>query len=202
MTFLKFLKKNSEKYLNNEQIDIINNIQNNLDKKIISNDYISFRNNYQNDVIFFLEKESLNEREKGLINLYNYFFRLKTLNEQFDLFCEYGYFILNAIINKPNPSYIDLYYKAADFIISFVYNFYYIIKIDNNDVYFNKNIYFLNDNLDNNNINDITDIKLENFENLNNPENLKFIENKKYELDEQKTLLLNYTNIFPISTTL
>ena len=127
ITFLKFLKKNSEKYLNDEQIDILDNIENNLDKKIISNDYSSFANNYQKDVIFYLEKDSLNEREKGILNLYNYFFRLKTLNEQFNLFCEYGYFIINSIVNKPNPCYIDLYYNAADFVISFVYNISYIL---------------------------------------------------------------------------
>ena len=198
ITFLKCLKKNSEKYLNDEQIDILDNIENNLDKKIISNDYSSFANNYQKDVIFYLEKDSLNEREKGILNLYNYFFRLKTLNEQFNLFCEYGYFIINSIVNKPNPCYIDLYYNAADFVISFVYNISYIIKLNNNedndDLNYNKNIFYLSDN--------DMDIQLENYENKNNPENLKFLMDKKYELDEQKTLLINYSNIFYISTTL
>jgi hypothetical protein len=102
------LKNNSDKYLNNEQFNIINNIQKNLGEKLYSNEYNSFGNNYQKDIISFFNKESSNEKEKGIINLYNYFFRLKTLNEQFDLLCEYGYLILNAIMDKQNYSYIEL----------------------------------------------------------------------------------------------
>ena len=130
ITFLNYLKNNSDRYLNNEQSNIINTIQKNLGEKVYSNEYNTFGKNYQNDILSFFAKESLNEKEKGIINLYNYFFRLKTLNEQFDLLCVYGYLIINAIMDKPNQSYVELYYKAADFIISFVYNFSYIIKID------------------------------------------------------------------------
>ena len=204
ITFLNFLKNNSDKYLNNEQFNIINNIQKNLGEKLYSNEYNTFGNNYQKDIISFFNKESSNEKEKGIINLYNYFFRLKTLNEQFDLLCEYGYLILNAIMDKQNYSYIELYYKTADFIISFVYNFYYIIKLDKekNNLNFNANNFYLCDNVDINNILNNNDIKLENFENLNNPDNLNFLCDKKFELDEQKTFLLNYTNIFSISSTL
>ena len=204
ITFLNFLKNNSDKYLNNEQFNIINNIQKNLGEKLYSNEYNSFGNNYQKDIISFFNKESSNEKEKGIINLYNYFFRLKTLNEQFDLLCEYGYLILNAIMDKQNYSYIELYYKTADFIISFVYNFYYLIKIDKekNKYNFNANNFYLCDNVDINNILNDNDIKLENFENLNNPDNLNFLCDKKFELDEQKTFLLNYPNIFSISSTL
>ena len=204
ITFLNFLKNNSDKYLNSEQFNIINNIQKNLGEKLYSNEYNSFGNNYQKDIISFFNKESSNEKEKGIINLYNYFFRLKTLNEQFDLLCEYGYLILNAIMDKQNYSYIELYYKTADFIISFVYNFYYLIKIDKekNNYNFNANNFYLCDNVDINNILNDNDIKLENFENLNNPDNLNFLCDKKFELDEQKTFLLNYPNIFSISSTL
>ena len=187
ITFLNFLKNNSDKYLNNEQFGIINNIQKNLGEKLYSKEYNTFGNNYQKDIISFFNKESSNEKEKGIINLYNYFFRLKTLNEQFDLLCEYGYLILNAIMDKQNYSYIELYYKTADFIISFVYNFYYIIKLDKekNNINFNPNNFYLSDNLDVNNILNNNDIKLENFENLNNPENLTFLYDKKFELITQ-----------------
>ena len=202
-TFLNFLKNNSEKYLTDEQFDIIDNIQKNLSEKIYSKDYITFGNNYQKEIIMHFTNESLNEKEKGIINLNNYFFRLKSLNEQFDLLCVYGYLILNAVMNKQNPCYIELYYKTADFIISFVYNFYYIIKIEKfNENYYNTNNYYLCDNIDMNSILNHDEIKLKTFENLNNPENLKFLCDKKFELNEQKSLLLNYTNIFSLSSTL
>ena len=134
------------------------------------------------------------------MNLYSYFFKFRTLNEQFDLLCEYGHLILNSVINQPNPSYVEIYYKTADFIISFIYNFFYIIKLsDNNEV--NNNFFFLSDNMDIN-ITDYNDLKLEKFDSLINPENLKFLNNKKFELDEHKNFLLNYTNIFSLCTTI
>jgi hypothetical protein len=43
---------------------------------------------------------------------------------------------------------------------------------------------------------------LEKFDSLINPENLKFLNNKKFELDEHKNFLLNYTNIFSLCTTI
>ena len=204
ITFLNFLKNNSTKYLNNEQLNIINNIQKNLGEKIYSKEYTSFGNNYQKDILSFFYKESSNEKEKGIINLFNYFFRLKKLNEQFDLLCEFGYLILNAIMNKANPSYIELYYKTADFIIYFVYNFYYTIKINkqNKDINFNANNFYLIDNMDINNILENKDIKLDIYTNLNNPDNLNFLKDKKFELDEQKSFLINYPNIFSISSIL
>ena len=204
ITFLNFLKNNSTKYLNNEQLNIINNIQKNLGEKIYSKEYTSFGNNYQKDILSFFYKESSNEKEKGIINLFNYFFRLKKLNEQFDLLCEFGYLILNAIMNKANPSYIELYYKTADFIIYFVYNFYYTIKINkqNKDINFNANNFYLSDNMDINNILENKDIKLDIYTNLNNPDNLNFLKDKKFELDEQKSFLINYPNIFSISSIL
>ena len=204
ITFLNFLKNNSTKYLNNEQLNIINNIQKNLGEKIYSKEYTSFGNNYQKDILSFFYKESSNEKEKGIINLFNYFFRLKKLNEQFDLLCEFGYLILNAIMNKANPSYIELYYKTADFIIYFVYNFYYTIKINkqNKDINFNTNNFYLSDNMDINNILKNKDIKLDIYTNLNNPDNLNFLKDKKFELDEQKSFLINYPNIFSISSIL
>ena len=204
ITFLNFLKNNSTKYLNNEQLNIINNIQKNLGEKIYSKEYTSFGNNYQKDILSFFYKESSNEKEKGIINLFNYFFRLKKLNEQFYLLCEFGYLILNAIMNKANPSYIELYYKTADFIIYFVYNFYYTIKINkqNKDINFNTNNFYLSDNMDINNILENKDIKLDIYTNLNNPDNLNFLKDKKFELDEQKSFLINYPNIFSISSIL
>ena len=108
ITFLNFLKNNSDKYLNSEQLNIIKNIQKNLGEKIYSKEYTYFGNNYQKDILFYFYKESSNEKEKGIINLFNNFFKLKSLYEQFDLLCEFGYLILNAIMNKTNPSYCNL----------------------------------------------------------------------------------------------
>ena len=200
ITFLKYLENNSIKYLDAEQIEIIKNIQKSLTEKIISNYYISFKNNLQNDILSYFSKENLREKEKGLLNLCSYFFKFRTINEQFDLLCEYGHLIINSIINQPNPSYIELYYKTADFMISFIYNFYYIIKLENiNEI--NANNFFLCDNMDIN-ITDYQNVKIENYENYNKPENLSFLDNKQYELDGQKNLLLNYTNIFSLCTTI
>ena len=90
-------------------------------------------------------------------------------------------------MNKANPSYIELYYKTADFIIYFVYNFYYTIKINkqNKEINFNANNFYLSDNMDINNILENKDIKLDIYTNLNNPDNLNFLKDKKFELDEQ-----------------
>ena len=158
ITFLNFLKNNSDKYLNSEQLNIIKNIQKNLGEKIYSKEYTYFGNNYQKDILLYFYKESSNEKEKGIINLFNNFFKLKSLYEQFDLLCEFGYLILNAIMNKANPSYIEIYYKTADFLIYFVYNFYYVIKIkeQKNNINFNINNFFLGDNM---NINNLLDKK-------------------------------------------
>jgi hypothetical protein len=197
---LKYLENNSKKYLDSEQMEIVKNIQKTLSEKITSYSNIAFKNNYQKDIISYFSNDSLREKQKGLLNLYSYFFKFNSINEQFDLFCEYGHLILNSIINQPNPSYIEVYYKAADFVISFIYNFFYIIKLeDENEI--NINNFFLCDNMDINII-DYKDIKLENFENMNSPKNIEFLKNKKFELDEQKSFLLNYTNIFSLCTTI
>ena len=200
ITFLKYLESNSAKYLDSEQIEIIKTIQKTLTEKIISYDYIAFKNNYQSNILTFFSRESVGEKERGLFNLYSYFFKFGTLNEQFDLLCEYGHIIINSIINQPSPSYIEIYYKTADFIISFIYNFFYIIRFINNNA-INVSHFFLCDNMDLN-LTDYKDFKLENYENLNDPENLSFLDKKKFELDEQKNFLLNYTNIFSLSTTI
>ena len=199
ITFLKYLENNKNKYLDSEQMEMVQKIKINLSGKITSLSYISFKNNYQNTILEFFSRESLGEKEKGLLNLYSYFFRFSSINEQFDLLCEYGHLILNSIINQPSPSYIELYYKTADFIISFIYNFYYIIKTnDENDI--NNNNFYLYDSMDIN-LTDLNSVKLENYENLNSYKNLSFLDNKKFELDEQKNFLLNYTNIFSLCTT-
>ena len=200
ITFLKYLENNATKFLDLDQIEIIKNIQKSLTERITSNYYILFKNNLQYDILSYFSKENLREKEKGLFNLYSYFFKFGTINEQFDLLCEYGHLILNAIINRPNPSYIELYYKTADFMVSFIYNFYYIIKLgDNNEI--NVNNYFLCDNMDIN-MTDYQNLKIENYENYNNPENLSFINNKKFQLDVQNNILLNYTSIFSLCTTI
>ena len=200
ITFLKYLENNSKKYLDSEQMEIVKNIQKTLSEKITSYSNIAFKNNYQSDILSYFSNDSLQEKQKGLLNLYSYFFKFNSINEQFDLFCEYGHLILNSIINQPNPSYIEVYYKAADFVISFIYNFFYIIKLeDENEI--NINNFFLCDNMDINII-DYKDLKLENFENMNSPKNIEFLKNKKFELDDQKSFLLNYTNIFSLCTTI
>ena len=200
ITFLKYLENNSKKYLDSEQLEFLKKIQKNLTERTTSYYYNVFKASYEYDIISYFSKEGIREKEKGLFNLHSYFFKLNTLNEQFDLLCEYGHLILNSIINQPSPAYIELYFKTADFIISFIYNFFYVIKVGNN-YEANNNNYFLCDNMDLN-LTDYQNVKLENFENPKKIENLKFLENKKFELDEQKNFLLNYTNIFSLCTTI
>ena len=200
ITFLKYLENNSKKYLDSEQLEFLKKIQKNLTERTTSYYYNVFKASYEYDIISYFSKEGIREKEKGLFNLHSYFFKLNTLNEQFDLLCEYGHLILNSIINQPSPAYIELYFKTADFIISFIYNFFYVIKVGNN-YEVNNNNYFLCDNMDLN-LTDYQNVKLENFENPKKIENLKFLENKKFELDEQKNFLLNYTNIFSLCTTI
>ena len=198
--FLKYLESNSVKYLDAEQLEIIKNIQKTLNEKIISNDYIAFKNNYKNDILSFFSSDNLRDKEKGLFDFYSYFFKLGTLNEQFEFFNEFGQTMLNSIINNPNPSFVELYYKTADLISSFLYNFYYIIKKgDKNEI--NSNNYFLCDNM-NIDINDSNAVGLVNFQNIYNYENLAFLDKKKFELVQKKNILLDYTNLISICITL
>jgi hypothetical protein len=80
INYFKFLINNSEKYLSNEQTDIINNLQANLTGKITSTAYLNFKDNFENDILVLCKGESAQEKENGLENLNSYFFKLNSLN--------------------------------------------------------------------------------------------------------------------------
>ena len=209
INYFKFLINNSEKYLSNEQTDIINNLQANLTGKITSTAYLNFKDNFENDILVLCKGESAQEKENGLENLNSYFFKLNSLNEQFELLCQYGQDIIKAIISKSNPSLIDTYYKLSYFFISFLYNFVYRIKLspyENSTDVDNINIKKINEQYY------ILDSMEENIvlsENMyvtkfhgKEYHNMKFLDKTLYELDEVKFILLKHTTIFTLCISL
>ena len=207
INYMKYLTNNSEKFLSDEQKDIINNLQSVLNGKIISSAYSNFKNNFQKEILTLCKGESALEKEQGLENLNTYFFKLNSLNEQFELLSQFGEEIIKAIISKPNPSLIDTYYKLSYFLISFIYNFNYKIKLspyENNTVLDNDNEnltkineqYYILDSMEENiELNEnlyVTQYHGKEFHNL------KFLEKTLYELGEVKNILLKYPKIFSL----
>ena len=208
INYMKYLINNSEKYLSEEQTEIINNLLSVLNEKIVSPVYTNFKNNFQIDILSFCKGETAEEKEKGLENLNTYFLKLNSLNEQFDLLCEYGQDIIKGIISQPNPSLIDIYYKLSYFIISFLYNFIYKIKLSPNE---NSSVLNLNNNENKKKINEQYYILDSMEENIELSENLyvtiykekeyhkmKGIDKTLYELDDVKKILLNHTSVFSL----
>ena len=207
INYMKYLTNNSEKFLSDEQKDIINNLQSVLNGKITSSAYSNFKNNFQKEILTLCKGESALEKEQGLENLNTYFFKLNSLNEQFELLSQFGEDIIKAIISKPNPSLIDTYYKLSYFLISFIYNFNYKIKLspyENNTVLDNDNEnltkineqYYILDSMEENiELNEnlyVTQYHGKEFHNL------KFLEKTLYELGEVKNILLKYPKIFSL----
>ena len=125
--------------------------------------------------------------------------------------CQYGQDIIKAIISKPNPSLIDIYFKLSYFFISFLYNFIYKIKLSPNEN--NTNINNNNENLKKINeqyyILDSMEENIELSENLyvtkfhgKEYHNMKFLEKTLYELADSKNILLKYTSIFTLSVSI
>ena len=200
INYMKYLSNNSEKFLSDEQKDIINNIQSLLNTKIKSPTYINFINNFEKEILNLCKGDTTKDKEKGLENLHNYFYKLNTLNEQFELLSKYGEDIIKAIISRPNPSFIDIYNKLAQFLNCFLYNFTYKIHIDNySDNNKLKNIdeqYYILDSMEEN---------IELSENLyvtkyqgKEYNNMKFLDNSLYELYGHKNILFKYTKIFSL----
>ena len=211
INFMKYLTNNSEKYLSKEQTEIINNLQSTLNEKIISQTYINFKNNFEKDILDLCKGKTAEEKEKGIENLNTYFLKLNSLFEQIELLCEFGQDIIKGIISQPNPSMIDTYFKLSYFLISFLYNFKYKIKLSPNENgtdlnLDNENIKKLNEQYY---ILDSMEENLELSENLYVTKfhgkeyyNLKIYDKTLYELDDVKNILLNHTTIFSLCITL
>ena len=203
INYMEYLSNNSEQFLSDEQTVIINNLKKTLNEKLISAAYVNFKNNFQNDILKLCKGETEEEKEKGIENLNNYFFKLNSLNEQFELLCEFGQDIIKGIISKPNPSLINVYFKLSYFFISFLYNFTYKIKLSpDEDGANDENIKRLNDQYY---ILDSMEENIELTENLyvtkfhgKEYHNMKFLEKTLYELDDVKNILLNHTTIFSL----
>ena len=116
---MAYLSENSSKFLSKEQTKIIINLQNQLNSKLTSNAFINIKNNYTNNILALCKGETEEEKLKGIELLNAYFYELYLLNEQFDILCLYGGDIIKAIMNKPNPPLIDIYYKFSYFFMFF-----------------------------------------------------------------------------------
>ena len=207
INYMKYLLDNSEKFLSSEQAEIIQNLEKQLASKIANNALIDFRNNYFQEIVTLCRGESAEEKEKGIENLNAFFYKLNSLNEQFDLLCLVGEDIIKGIISKPNPALINTYYKLSYFFLSFLYNFLYKIKLSpyENDINANvdENITKLNEQYY---ILDSMEENLEIPENLyvtkfhgKEYRNMKIVNQTLYELDEVKKILLKHTSIFTLA---
>ena len=210
INYMSYLIDNSEKFLSSEQTEIITNLQNQLNIKLKSNALTNFQNNLKN-ILTLCKGETAEEKEKGIEILNSYFSKLNSLNEQIELLCLCGEDIIKAIISKPNPILIDTYYKLCYFFISFLYNFFYKIKLspfedENNSNFDDLNISKLNEQYY------ILDSMEENLEIPDNLyvtkfhgkeyHNMKIINDTLYELDSVKKILLKHTAIFSLAISL
>ena len=210
INYMSYLIDNSEKFLSSEQTEIITNLQNQLKIKLKSNALTNFQNNLKN-ILTLCKGETAEEKEKGIEILNSYFSKLNSLNEQIELLCLCGEDIIKAIISKPNPILIDTYYKLCYFFISFLYNFFYKIKLspfeeENNSNFDDLNISKLNEQYY------ILDSMEENLEIPDNLyvtkfhgkeyHNMKIINDTLYELDSVKKILLKHTAIFSLAISL
>ena len=210
INYMSYLIDNSEKFLSSEQTEIITNLQNQLNIKLKSNALTNFQNNLKN-ILTLCKGETAEEKEKGIEILNSYFSKLNSLNEQIELLCLCGEDIIKAIISKPNPILIDTYYKLCYFFISFLYNFFYKIKLSPFEEENNSNM----DDLNISKLNEQYYILDSMEENLEIPDNLyvtkfhgkeyhnmKIINDTLYELDSVKKILLKHTAIFSLAISL
>ena len=211
INYMIYLTDNSDKFLSQEQMEIIIKLQNQLTTKIKSLTFVKFQNNYLKDVLILCKGETAEEKEKGIEYLNSYFSKLNSINEQFDLLCLFGEDIIKAIISKPNPILIDTYYKLCYFFISFLYNFIYKLKLNHLENEVNSNLDFI----DINKLNEQYYILDSMEENIEIPDNLyvtkfqgkeyhniKISNQVLYELDSIKKILLKHTSIFSLAISL
>ena len=211
INYMIYLTDNSDKFLSQEQMEIIIKLQNQLTTKIKSLTFVKFQNNYLKDVLILCKGETAEEKEKGIEYLNSYFSKLNSINEQFDLLCLFGEDIIKAIISKPNPILIDTYYKLCYFFISFLYNFIYKLKLNHLENEDNSNLDFI----DINKLNEQYYILDSMEENIEIPDNLyvtkfqgkeyhniKISNQVLYELDSVKKILLKHTSIFSLAISL
>ena len=204
INYMAYLSENSSKFLSKDQTKIIIILQNQLNSKLTSNAFTDIKNNYINNILALCKGETAEEKLKGIELLNAHFYELNSLNEQFDILCLYGEDIIKAIMNKPNPTLIDIYYKLSYFFMSFLFNSKYKINLNpyENDINSNKddeNIKKLNEQYY---ILDSMEENIEFPENLyvtkyhgKEYRNMKILNQAVYELDEDKNILLNHTNI-------
>ena len=204
INYMAYLSENSSKFLSKDQTKIIINLQNQLNSKLTSNAFTNIKNNYINNILALCKGETAEEKLKGIELLNAHFYELNSLNEQFDILCLYGEDIIKAIMNKPNPTLIDIYYKLSYFFMSFLFNSKYKINLNpyENDINSNKddeNIKKLNEQYY---ILDSMEENIEFPENLyvtkyhgKEYRNMKILNQAVYELDGDKNILLNHTNI-------
>ena len=208
INYMKYLEDNSSEFLSQEQAKIIFELQKKLNSKLTSDTFNNIKNNYINNILTLCKGETAEEKLKGIELLNSYFYELNSLNEQFDILCLFGEDIIKAIMSKPNPSLIDIYYKLSYFFISFLFNWKYKIHLSpyQNDI---------NSNTDNDNIKKLSEqyyILDSMEENIEFPENLYvtkyhgkeyrnmiILNQAIYELDEDKNILLNHTSIYNLA---
>ena len=208
INYMTYLTDNSDRFLSQEQSDIIINLQNQLSSKLKSEAFVNFQNNHLKEILTLCKGESPEEKYQGIENLNIYFSKLNSLNEQFDLLCLFGADIIKAVISKPNPILIEVYYKLCYFFISFLYNFLYKIKLSPFDEEIRENI----DEVNINKLNEQYYILDSMEENIEIPDNLyvtvfqgkeyhnmKILNQALYELDSVKKILLKHSSIFNLA---
>lgn len=172
LKLLDFLKNNES--INSDQKIVIIDLIKNLPIKLSSEECLNFDESY---ILSFLKSDNLSMKQEGISLLMEIFSKFNSLEEQFQILSKNIPKILKQVLHKPDLKYKDLYFQIGHFLCSMIYNF--SFNIDSNLEKFDwnsNNIYFMKDEL----------LIKSHFK-----EKFNFLNNLKYELTNQKDVLLN-----------
>ena len=196
--FLNFLLNNTKFVLEDEQKETLQELLNNFPMRNSSEIYKNFVN-IKEDIIANCKSDIIEDKLEGVINLMESFGDTYSLEEQFDLLLENGQQIIKALINKPNPEYKKVYFQLGNFIISMLYPYKFKIKVDKKKKLLKKNskTFYLIDCVENEEKNK-NNIKLNKSHSEYSIDDMEFLNDCKFELTNQKDLLLKCENIFSL----
>ena len=207
LSYLTFLLTDKNVYFNEEQKEIIKELVQNLSDSHSSGTYKEFRLNFEAEILSCFKSQETESKERGVSKLYEYFFNMNSLSEQFDALLENGHALVKTLVGHKNPENVDVYYRLADFIVSFLYPINFCVDLDcdkeekmrmNKDIISNPNVHFLHDTIPVQ-IREILHLKINDYSYSVAKEKLAFLNGKYFCLDSfQKNILLNSTSLFSI----
>ena len=119
---------------------------------------------------------------------------MNSLDEQFDILVEKIPAIIKSIILKPNPEMKEAYFQLGHFLCSMLFNFSFILETDLTGYKLNSNLYDKNEL----NRNSLFFLKDETLMTQKSLYKFDFLNNIKYELTNQKELLVKCESIVKV----